>query len=53
MAPIPRLPEELAGCQPLLDGMMAKRAADRFDGAAAVLEAIDAIWTTQALRAVA
>jgi len=53
MAPIPRLPEELAGCQPLVDGMMAKRAADRFDSAAAVLGAIDAVWTQQALRTAA
>jgi len=52
-APIPRLPGELAPCQPLIDGMLAKRPADRFASAEAVLGAIDAVWTQNALRAAA
>jgi serine/threonine protein kinase len=52
-APIPRLPGELACCQPLIDGMLAKRPADRFGNAEAVLSAIDAVWTQNALRAAA
>jgi class 3 adenylate cyclase/tRNA A-37 threonylcarbamoyl transferase component Bud32 len=53
MAPIPRLPSELAGCQGLIDGMLAKRPEDRFEDADAVLAAIDAAWTQHALRAAA
>lgn len=43
LAPVPRLPEDLAGYQDLLDNMMAKKLADRFAGGDAVLEAIDAL----------
>jgi len=50
VAPIPRLQPELAEYQPLIDGMLAKRLADRFESADAVLEAIDQVWTRQALR---
>jgi class 3 adenylate cyclase/CheY-like chemotaxis protein/tRNA A-37 threonylcarbamoyl transferase component Bud32 len=50
MAPIPRLQPELAGYQPLIDGMLAKRPADRFASAEAVLDAIDLVWTQTALK---
>ena len=49
-APVPRLPAALAEHQGLIDGLLAKRAADRFADADAVLEEIDAVWTRQALR---
>jgi serine/threonine protein kinase len=49
-APLPRLPAALADHQDLLDGMLAKRTADRFESADALLEEIDALWTRQALR---
>ncbi len=49
-APIPRLPAELAEYQALVDGMLAKRAADRFPGAEALQAAIDQVWTHIALR---
>ena len=49
-APIPRLPEELAEYQPLLDGMLAKEVEHRFAGAHALLDEIDRIWTAQAVR---
>ena len=52
-APIPRLPEKLAVYQPLVDGMLAKRVQDRFENAEAVLDGIDAVWTQNALQAVA
>ena len=45
MAPIPRLPERMADFQPLIDGMLAKRVADRFADADAVLTEIDRVWT--------
>jgi serine/threonine-protein kinase PpkA len=48
-APIPRLPEELADYQALVDGMLAKRPEDRFADADAVLAEIDAAWTRRAL----
>ncbi|MCX7153703.1 MAG: protein kinase [Proteobacteria bacterium] len=44
-APVPRLPEDLAGYQDLLDHMMAKKLADRYPNADALLDAIDALWT--------
>jgi class 3 adenylate cyclase/tRNA A-37 threonylcarbamoyl transferase component Bud32 len=53
VAPIPRLPAELASCQALIDGMLAKRSADRFENAEAVLAAIDAAWTQTTLRVAA
>jgi serine/threonine protein kinase len=49
-APIPRLPAELAEYQPLIDGMLAKRAEERFQNAEALLAAIDDVWTHIALR---
>ncbi len=39
-APIPRLPAALSACQILIDGMLAKRPADRFASAGALIEAI-------------
>jgi class 3 adenylate cyclase/CheY-like chemotaxis protein/predicted Ser/Thr protein kinase len=52
-APVPRLPAPLADYQTLVDGMLAKRVADRFESAEAVLAEIDAVWTRNALQAVA
>jgi serine/threonine protein kinase len=49
-APIPRLSPELADYQALVDGMLAKRPAERFESADAVLDAIDQVWTQQALK---
>jgi len=49
-AKIPRLPDEFAGCQPLVDGMLAKDPNDRFQSADGVLAEIDEIWTRNALR---
>ena len=49
-ADIPRLPGELADCQPLIDGMLAKDPNYRFESAEAVLTEIDEIWTRHALR---
>jgi hypothetical protein len=46
---VPRLPDELAGYQDLLDHMMAKNLADRYPSADAVLDAIDALWTKIAI----
>lgn len=50
IAPIPRLQPELAAYQPLVDGMLAKRPADRFESAEALLDAIDQLWTQTALK---
>src|SRR5262245_19020871 len=52
-APVPRLPAALADYQPLVDGMLAKRVEDRFESGEAVLAEIDAVWTRNALQAVA
>ena len=52
-APIPRLPAALADYQRLVDGMLAKRVEDRFESGEAVLAEIDAVWTRNALQAVA
>jgi class 3 adenylate cyclase/tRNA A-37 threonylcarbamoyl transferase component Bud32 len=49
-APIPRLPEELAPYQALVDRMLAKSPEARFPSAEALLAAIDDIWTSIALR---
>jgi serine/threonine-protein kinase PpkA len=49
-APVPRLPGDLADFQALIDGMLAKRPADRFADADAVLDEIDRVWTQQAMR---
>ena len=53
VAPIPRLPAALADFQGLVDGMLAKRGADRFQDAEALLAEIDTVWTRQALRTAA
>jgi class 3 adenylate cyclase/tRNA A-37 threonylcarbamoyl transferase component Bud32 len=50
IAPIPRLPEELADYQPLIDGLLAKRPKDRFADADALLAEIDRIWTSQSIQ---
>jgi eukaryotic-like serine/threonine-protein kinase len=39
-APLPRLPAACAACQPVLDRLVAKRPADRFQSARALLEAL-------------
>jgi serine/threonine protein kinase len=50
IAPIPRLPAELEDYQPLIDGLLAKRAQDRFPDADALLAEIDRIWTSQSIQ---
>jgi serine/threonine-protein kinase PpkA len=50
IAPIPRLPEELLDFQPLVDGLLAKRPAQRFADADALLAEIDRIWTQQSIQ---
>ncbi|MFM9971194.1 MAG: serine/threonine-protein kinase [Burkholderiales bacterium] len=50
-APIPRLSADLADYQALLDGMLAKNAAHRFQRAQDLLEGIDEVWTLLAVRA--
>jgi class 3 adenylate cyclase/tRNA A-37 threonylcarbamoyl transferase component Bud32 len=50
-APRPKLPGELAEYQGLLDRMIAVDPRNRFEKADDVLEAIDEVWTQQALRA--
>ena len=50
IAPIPRLPAELEDYQPLVDGLLAKRAKDRFADADALLAEIDRIWTSQSIQ---
>jgi serine/threonine protein kinase len=49
-APRPRLPENLAEYQGLLDRMLAVDPRDRFEDAEELLEAIDEVWTRQAIR---
>jgi serine/threonine protein kinase len=49
-APIPRLPEALAGYQGLVDRMLAKHPADRFASAQSLLAMIDDVWTGVALK---
>ncbi len=39
-APLPQLPAELAGFQPILDKLLAKRPNDRFDTGAQLIEAL-------------
>jgi serine/threonine protein kinase len=51
--PVPRLPEALAGYQCLVDGMLAKRPADRFASAESLLAMIDEVWTRFALEVMA
>jgi len=50
-APRPKLPDGLAEYQGLLDRMIAVDPRNRFKRADDVLEAIDEVWTQQALRA--
>ena len=50
IAPIPRLPAELEDYQPLIDGLLAKKPADRFPDADALLAEIDRIWTNQSIQ---
>ncbi len=50
-APIPQLSKELADCQPLIEGMLAKNPKDRFADAYALLDTIDALWNARAARA--
>jgi eukaryotic-like serine/threonine-protein kinase len=40
-APIPRLPETIAACQPLVDGLLAKQPEDRFLTTQDLKEGID------------
>lgn len=41
MAPVPRLPQHVAQCEPLLDAMLAKKAGNRLADGQALLERID------------
>jgi serine/threonine protein kinase len=50
-APRPKLPENLAEYQGLLDRMLAVDPRARYKNADELLEAIDEVWTRQALRA--
>ena len=50
-APRPKLPEELAGYQTLLDRMIAVDPRSRYRNAEELIEGIDQAWTNQALRA--
>jgi len=50
-APRPRLPEALAGYQPILDRMIAVDPRNRYKSADELIEGIDQAWTSQALRA--
>jgi class 3 adenylate cyclase/tRNA A-37 threonylcarbamoyl transferase component Bud32 len=49
-APRPKLPETLADCQTLLDRMLAVDPRGRYKNADELLDAIDQVWTRQALR---
>src|SRR5207244_7634220 len=49
-APRPKLPETLADCQKLLDRMLAVDPRERYKSADELLEAVDEVWTQQALR---
>ena len=50
-APPPKLPAGSEHCQELIDGLMAKDPALRYQSAEAVLDAVDAVWTRAALSA--
>src|SRR5262249_39809578 len=52
-APLPPLPEGLAVYQRMIDGLLVTRPSARLDSAEAVLAAIDAVWTRNALQAAA
>jgi serine/threonine-protein kinase PpkA len=47
-APIPRLPHSCAHVQGLLDGLLAKKPADRLGSAAAIVDSIDALLKSAA-----
>ena len=47
-SPIPRLPQNLAHLQPLLDGLLAKKPADRYPSAAAIVATIDELLKSAA-----
>jgi tRNA A-37 threonylcarbamoyl transferase component Bud32/CheY-like chemotaxis protein len=47
-APIPRLPHACAHLQGLLDGLLAKKVADRFASAAAIVASVDAVLNSVA-----
>jgi serine/threonine-protein kinase PpkA len=47
----PKLPEQFADYQGLLDRMLAVAPRNRFKNADELLEAIDEVWTRQAMRA--
>jgi tRNA A-37 threonylcarbamoyl transferase component Bud32/CheY-like chemotaxis protein len=47
-SPIPRLPAGLSHLQPLLDGLLAKKPADRFGSAADIVATIDALLKSAA-----
>jgi len=52
-APLPKLPEELAELQPLLNKLLGKRPDDRFKNAAEAGQAIDAARTAYLLNVAA
>jgi eukaryotic-like serine/threonine-protein kinase len=47
-SPVPRLPQNLAHLQPLLDGLLAKKPADRLPSAAAIVATIDELLKSAA-----
>jgi len=47
-SPVPRLPQNLAHVQPLLDGLLAKKPADRLPSAAAIVASIDELLKSAA-----
>jgi tRNA A-37 threonylcarbamoyl transferase component Bud32 len=47
-SPIPRLPQSLAHLQPLLEGLLAKKPADRYSSAAAIVATIDELLKSAA-----
>ena len=47
-APVPRLPQNLAHLQPLLEGLLAKKPADRLPTAAAIVASIDELLNSAA-----
>jgi tRNA A-37 threonylcarbamoyl transferase component Bud32 len=47
-SPVPRLPQNLAHLQPLLDGLLAKKPADRLPSAAAIVASIDELLKSAA-----
>ena len=47
-SPVPRLPQNLAHLQPLLDGLLAKKPADRLPSAAAIVANIDELLKSAA-----